>query len=73
MSLTIAKKRRHRHDERTFKDPVCGMTVSPSGATETIEYAGRAYYFCAPACREAFEADPERYAKHHRQHGVKPE
>ncbi len=32
------------------------MTVSVAGASETLEYEGRTYYFCGPGCRRAFEA-----------------
>jgi YHS domain-containing protein len=43
-------------------DPVCGMAVIP-GSAETTSFAGTAYAFCGPACRQAFEAEPERYAR----------
>jgi len=43
------------------KDPVCGMDVDPATAPETIQYQGKTYYFCAPGCRRAFEADPTEY------------
>jgi len=42
-------------------DPVCGMTVDPRTARHVVEYRGQRYYFCCPACRRLFEADPERY------------
>jgi Cu+-exporting ATPase len=42
------------------KDPVCGMVVDPA-TRQRSEYRGRTYYFCAPGCKRAFEADPERY------------
>jgi YHS domain-containing protein len=58
-----------QNTEPTFTDPVCGMQLSHNTAPETTTHAGRTYYFCAAVCREAFEADPERYSKHHRQHG----
>ena len=59
-------------EERSFKDPVCGMEVSRLTAMEELDYQGKTYYFCARSCREAFEAEPEKYLHHHRQHGVKP-
>lgn len=59
-------------DERTFKDPVCGMEVSRMTAIAELEYRGKALYFCSGACRDAFEAAPGKYLKHHRQHGMKP-
>ncbi len=62
---------KHRHNERTFKDPVCGMEVSRMTAAEECVYQGKTYYFCAGTCREAFAADPEKYLRHHRQHGMK--
>ena len=43
------------------KDPVCGMEVDESTATATAEHKGQKYYFCAPACKTAFEADPGKY------------
>ena len=43
------------------KDPVCGMDVDSSTASQTTEYNGQTYYFCAPGCRKAFEAEPEKY------------
>jgi len=47
--------------EQTVKDPVCGMTVDKGTAAATAEYAGKTYYFCADHCRQAFEADPQKY------------
>lgn len=41
-------------------DPVCDMKVDPSTSLQHV-HRGRAYYFCAPACRQAFIKDPERY------------
>ena len=42
-------------------DPVCGMRIDPANASRSSEYAGQTYYFCAPACRKAFDADPAAY------------
>ena len=42
-------------------DPVCGMEFDPQTATHKIEYEGQTYYFCAPGCRKAFEAEPRKY------------
>jgi Cu+-exporting ATPase len=41
-------------------DPVCGMTVDPSGAPNA-EYAGARYFFCCDGCRDAFTKAPARY------------
>ncbi|HSL24086.1 MAG TPA: YHS domain-containing protein [Vicinamibacterales bacterium] len=43
------------------KDPVCGMMVDEKTAPAQSDYEGRTYYFCMPACRKKFEADPQRY------------
>jgi len=59
-------------NERSFKDPVCGMEVCRTTAVAEFTYYGKTYYFCAGACRESFMAEPETYIKHHRQHGMKP-
>ncbi len=46
----------------TTTDPVCGMEIE-SGTTDlTKSHEGRIYHFCSAQCREAFVADPARYA-----------
>ncbi len=44
-------------------DPVCKMQVEEKKAAATSVYKGTAYYFCAPGCKKAFDADPEKYLK----------
>ena len=43
------------------KDLVCGMDVDEKSAAATSEYKGTTYYFCAPGCKKAFDAEPEKY------------
>lgn len=43
------------------KDPVCGMKVNKDEAKATSEYKGKTYYFCATACKEKFDQDPEKF------------
>lgn len=43
-------------------DPVCKMEVEIATAEYSSEYDGVTYYFCAPGCKTAFDADPARYA-----------
>lgn len=42
-------------------DPVCGMQVDPATAQHKAEHQGQTYYFCAPGCKKAFEADPAKF------------
>ncbi|HEX8600191.1 MAG TPA: YHS domain-containing protein [Chloroflexia bacterium] len=42
-------------------DPVCGMTVDTETARHQSEHGGTTYYFCAPGCKRAFDADPTAY------------
>lgn len=44
-------------------DPVCKMDVEEATAKITSDYEGTTYYFCAPGCKAAFDADPEKYLK----------
>jgi Cu(I)/Ag(I) efflux system membrane fusion protein len=47
--------------EMPAKDPVCGMDVDRAAARaagRTSEHGGETYYFCAPGCKKAFDADP---------------
>lgn len=63
------RRRRHTARRRTMTqqkhataiDPVCGMDVDPATAEHTSQHDGTTYYFCAPGCKRAFDADPERY------------
>lgn len=59
MRVSIMKNQKEQ-DAR--KDPVCGMVVSHLTAPATCRHSGKTYYFCADACREKFEAEPEKYA-----------
>ena len=42
-------------------DPVCDMLVDVATARFVSEHEGQTYYFCCPACRKKFEADPAKY------------
>ncbi|MYE76376.1 MAG: YHS domain-containing protein [Acidimicrobiaceae bacterium] len=42
-------------------DPVCGMTVLVDDAKYHTVHDGADYWFCAPGCKRAFEADPAPY------------
>ncbi len=38
----------------TVQDPICGMTIAPQDASETIDWNGQRYYFCNPSCARKF-------------------
>lgn len=42
-------------------DPVCQMRVSPKTASDTAEYNGQHYYFCASGCSKKFRQNPEKF------------
>jgi YHS domain-containing protein len=44
-------------------DPVCCMKVGSGRPLLTASYQDQSYYFCAEACRKAFELNPKRYLK----------
>ena len=43
------------------RDPVCGMTVDPSGAKHVHDHDGHTYFFCNPSCQEKFATSPQDY------------
>jgi len=45
------------------KDPVCNMEVDEEKAKATTTHKGKTYYFCAKACKERFEREPEKFVK----------
>lgn len=48
-------------------DPVCGMQVDERKAAGTAVFEGKTYYFCAVACKQAFEKAPEKYLEEEEQ------
>jgi xanthine dehydrogenase accessory factor len=46
-------------------DPVCGMAVAAVDASQQVRHEGRTVYFCCDGCRDAFVAEPARYATPH--------
>ncbi|HSG06296.1 MAG TPA: YHS domain-containing protein [Nitrospiria bacterium] len=44
-------------------DPVCKMTVEEDQAAAKSDYQGTTYYFCAPGCKEKFDAEPGKYVE----------
>jgi YHS domain-containing protein len=48
--------------KKTF-DPVCDMDVVPGRTTPVSVHKEHSYWFCAEACRRAFETDPDKYVK----------
>jgi Cu+-exporting ATPase len=52
------------HDKQSATDvidPVCGMTISPEDAVETVEHEDTAYYFCSRSCARKFRENPAAY------------
>ena len=47
--------------EKSVVDPVCGMTVNPSTAAGSFEFAGQTYFFCSQHCQHKFSANPEQF------------
>ena len=43
------------------KDVVCGMEIDSESAAAKSDYEGTTYYFCAPGCKEEFDANPAKY------------
>lgn len=50
-----------REKKHVFKDPVCGMSVSPEEAYDKIEHGGYVIYFCSKHCKEEFARNMEKY------------
>ena len=47
--------------DQSVTDPVCGMSFRRADAHSFLDHAGLRVFFCAEACRQQFEAAPERY------------
>jgi Cu+-exporting ATPase len=53
-------------------DPVCGMTVDIPHAAAMSVYKDQFIYFCNKACKERFDASPERFMKPEEEGEIKP-
>lgn len=49
--------------EESAVDPVCGMAVKLSGATNVYNYEGTDYYFCCNGCLTQFAENPEGFSQ----------
>lgn len=54
-------------DVRHPIDPVCGMAVERVNPKLVAVHNGRKYYFCAEACLNDFNRDPERSLRNRKQ------
>jgi YHS domain-containing protein len=53
--------------EAPARDPVCGMPVNPGHASPAglvTEHGGKTHFFCAPQCKQAFDAQAQALARH---------
>ena len=48
-------------ESSTALDVVCNMTVEIATARHHTTYDEREFYFCCPACKRAFEREPQKY------------
>src|SRR5260370_6626057 len=54
------------------KDPVCGMSVNPAGAADTVDLQRTRYFFCSAGCAAQFRTDAARYVEP-REHRPEPQ
>jgi len=59
-----AEGERRGHLAGESRDPVCGMMVEVAAARHRSEVSGSTVYFCCPACKAAFDGQPQRYVAH---------
>jgi len=52
----------HSIGQPALTDPVCGMSIDPSGPF-VAQHDGGSYRFCSAHCQATFEAEPERYTR----------
>ena len=55
----VVQVRRAERAAVTAVDPICGMTVTVTSSTLSLEHDGETVYFCAEGCRRAFAAQHE--------------
>ena len=63
LEMLRAHADRPRTGVTMVQDPVCGMSLDPSTASQKSDYNGATYYFCSLGCRTTFASDPAKYAE----------
>jgi xanthine dehydrogenase accessory factor len=49
-------------DQKTLRDPICGMSVDIVRAKYSSDFEGRTFYFCCAGCKQTFDKQPDKYA-----------
>jgi YHS domain-containing protein len=52
-----------KNAEGKYVCPVTGEPVTDFSKGNSVEYEGKAYFFCSSDCKPKFEADPAKYVK----------
>jgi YHS domain-containing protein len=52
---------KYKRENKTVRDPVCGMWIEPDDAADVEIYKEKIFYFCAPSCKKDFQENPEKY------------
>ncbi|MDZ7744586.1 MAG: metalloregulator ArsR/SmtB family transcription factor [Candidatus Saccharibacteria bacterium] len=52
------------------QDPVCGMRMGVTEASEQVTHGKDTYFFCASGCKHTFEKNPKQYIKHKTSRGA---
>jgi Cu+-exporting ATPase len=50
------------------RDPVCGKDLDLAEAAAMVDHHGWAHFFCSTTCRDAFCANPGRFAEDRARH-----
>jgi Cu+-exporting ATPase len=50
-----------KEEPKVAIDPICKMDVDVKTTGLYSDYEGKRYYFCAPYCKQTFDANPEQY------------
>jgi P-type Cu+ transporter len=53
--------REEGNQSKSFRDPVCGMTVDPTTAAGQAATNGQVVYFCSSSCEHQFRKNPQQY------------
>ncbi|WP_020677979.1 heavy metal translocating P-type ATPase [Geopsychrobacter electrodiphilus] len=54
-------KGRHAIEDKSYVDPVCGMSTADDMAFKRYELAGHCFYFCSEKCLGKFKQSPDAY------------
>lgn len=63
LGFSAIKAKPKAQDKTEVICPVTMTKITPTTASDKIDYKGKTYYFCCAGCKPMFQKNPKKYIK----------